>query len=972
MLDLWVRAEISVPGNVLAQFVDAASLPALLDTIFGPLKREHSASDNSTQAGNLTTPLLGNATLPAKSERNGSLLEALHLQGAGPYDIYGGQRLYALAMLSNFTMDQPGSEPSEALAADIRALLDQGIAAAQLHGARTAFSVGFGRMPQCSVAREFPSRTGVCTDVLALIAQETPTVTARAKVRYRLGEDGSVGEGSVTGAGFLIPSVVERNPADKHKQAVELTVDIQFTAAVEAITPLDADGFGLFVVAADGEWVHVLEAIPDASMAVLQGPGVAAPSTFVSIQVLIPSSFEGSPSFIIALKPLDGFLFEPAVFSTALAEFSLVRRGCNLVGATNYNPKATASAGNCDFPPVPIGANGNAAVRLVSNAGKDAMKFDLPPGTLDETATAGVALKVLEKDPQEPALAPPAAEDVVVAPVVDITFQGGAPAFKQPAKLAFAIERPDRKPIDTRKTKLTAMYKHVETDPWTPIPDAKFNAATGVMTLSVDHLTIFTVLASPRVAQPDIGGSCPLKCSGHGSCVDQGQCACYANWEGAACERRKCPYSAAWGVQSDATAQPHAYAECSQRGVCNHETGQCECFDGYTGAACDRTTCPNACSGHGKCRTIRELQGGDVQGWGGDHIQACLCDGGFFGPDCSQRLCPMGDDPMTLCDPNAPTQQVQRVSFTFNKPPPSPSAVIHDEASLTWTDARGERWSSQRIQGIWASDAAGADSMRQALLNLPNHVLPSVTVQPVTPTASSSRSYSVTFSSAYTAGNQHLLACPDTMGCAHAGCAPIYTQPRHVEVTVTRCVGTGTCGTNDPLVTVSDDSVVRPPFAAMGEWDLEATMELYKSVSTGEYSYTVQFSSGGQPVVDPPMPAFRGFLPGSDDAEAGEPVHLGYGLVVTIDLAATSVPTDGTEYTVKVQYAAAHCSVTEETPANEKSEAKECGNRGLCNRVTGECACFRGFTGFACGTPTILDNNDDVGTPDFGRDSSSL
>ena len=29
---------------------------------------------------------------------------------------------------------------------------------------------------------------------------------------------------------------------------------------------------------------------------------------------------------------------------------------------------------------------------------------------------------------------------------------------------------------------------------------------------------------------------------------------------------------------------------------------------------------------------------------------ACQCDAGFFGTDCSQRVCPTGDDPLTLCD----------------------------------------------------------------------------------------------------------------------------------------------------------------------------------------------------------------------------------------------------------------------------------------------------------------------------------
>ena len=37
------------------------------------------------------------------------------------------------------------------------------------------------------------------------------------------------------------------------------------------------------------------------------------------------------------------------------------------------------------------------------------------------------------------------------------------------------------------------------------------------------------------------------------------------------------------------------------RGSCDFETGICQCFPGFTGVACRRTTCPKSCSGHGVC-----------------------------------------------------------------------------------------------------------------------------------------------------------------------------------------------------------------------------------------------------------------------------------------------------------------------------------------------------------------------------------
>ena len=62
-----------------------------------------------------------------------------------------------------------------------------------------------------------------------------------------------------------------------------------------------------------------------------------------------------------------------------------------------------------------------------------------------------------------------------------------------------------------------------------------------------------------------------------------------------------------WVGDYNGDDEGHYYMECSNRGICDTKEGVCECFAGYSGAACQRQSCPNDCSGHGTCETITEL-----------------------------------------------------------------------------------------------------------------------------------------------------------------------------------------------------------------------------------------------------------------------------------------------------------------------------------------------------------------------------
>jgi len=149
------------------------------------------------------------------------------------------------------------------------------------------------------------------------------------------------------------------------------------------------------------------------------------------------------------------------------------------------------------------------------------------------------------------------------------------------------------------------------------------------------------------------------------------------------CSSRVCPAGKAIADIPTRANQSHAMAECSNRGICDRKTGSCKCFDPFTGSACERMRCPNDCSGHGRCMSMAEItrqrayanpklvtfEYGSANGlstiaWDHDVVHGCVCDSSwatgfgagerqlseFFGPDCSQRRCPSGDDPWTGID----------------------------------------------------------------------------------------------------------------------------------------------------------------------------------------------------------------------------------------------------------------------------------------------------------------------------------
>lgn len=247
---------------------------------------------------------------------------------------------------------------------------------------------------------------------------------------------------------------------------------------------------------------------------------------------------------------------------------------------------------------------------------------------------------------------------------------------------------------------------------------------------------------------------------------------------------------------NNADSGRHSYTECSSKGNCDRSTGECQCFPGYEGRGCRRQACPNDCSGHGMCRYNHEVNprytphwGAEVnelqsQLWDYNKARQCMCDRGYEGYDCSMRMCPKGDDPLTDCDTDGAggeVSDIQELSFA--------TLAGSGYFTLTFTDMFNGNYTTRPIalthgDIIGAEDDETAADIQAALMELPNFAIPNVTVTHKVHGSNTGNDYLVTFTDAANAGAQNLLVCSSATSSTVYEYNNANSQPRYKEASI--------------------------------------------------------------------------------------------------------------------------------------------------------------------------------------------
>ena len=459
------------------------------------------------------------------------------------------------------------------------------------------------------------------------------------------------------------------------------------------------------------------------------------------------------------------------------------------------------------------------------------------------------------------------------------------------------------------------------------------------------------------------------------------------------CSDRVCPYEIAWVDRPNQNGEHHKYAECAGAGICDRTTGDCNCFPGFEGKGCRRTSCPNGCSGHGTCQYIEDMgydststdyyssstavvtnsltntvinpNGGSFlpqsektftyYGWDKHKSTGCMCDPGFTDYDCSKLACPYATDVMAVRpDLSVAVKNQKQTIFFVNDLGADVSTMNGQSFALTFQSKLNETFTTRPLK---IPDLSSVSNFNDFVLNvqfemmfLPTNVVDTVKVTGTLVSAATSASVLPASPVYYQADGTTLIPSPNLAILSGSQCSTnCNTWPPYYAGAVQSQSSTTTAGflqtgyNNVGLLTDSGIQAV----ADTCQWN------------TGTASGTYYLS--GNPCSDT-------ICLDSVYCPYGVAVTAisSYGFYLTFEFTGNNVQGPQDLMVVKSYQCKDGCNplitglqlrpstmIVMETQKSDMN-SYECGRRGKCDYTTGTCTCFSGYTGASCNIITAL------------------
>ena len=349
--------------------------------------------------------------------------------------------------------------------------------------------------------------------------------------------------------------------------------------------------------------------------------------------------------------------------------------------------------------------------------------------------------------------------------------------------------------------------------------------------------------------------------------------------------------------------------------------------------------------------------------WDADKNTACFCDPGFSGIDCSLRMCPRGDDPLTwepyTCGTSECRNELQSFSVDGGQLDASYFLLFTDHEGWVWQTSTFKLTTTAITPGS-ALEAANTAAIKVALEGLPNGVAGTVAVTMNSDMGGASPKEQARFTVEFLTMTGKLAAMQlgvDSSVNPSTGSSFIF-QPGQPLQTLTLST---VIPSNNWFIQFQIFPTDQTLFGLSSYWQSEVTeLGLLRSTATTLSGYIADALNS--------IPAVKLSYgsPFKPDANVVSTVTLGPDTLVTkIAFPDAVIGFNAIKYRRKVAASGSNPTFTASDAwttvdisfhdnINGNKEAAVCSNRGICDVSTGLCNCFAGQTGSDCSQQSAL------------------